>query len=233
MESKFDLAAARHHADTGGLMNTTKWLHAALDEIERQVARIKELDTEAQGYHDRKEELAGILAARQPMPMEQATRELEEEMKLLGARIKELEGWLIEERKKQLPPAPDAYWSCRRDEAIRQLTAEGKISNSDHVVEPNKLTLTAEQRDCLEYAIESLCPPDNDYIDRCVDVLRGILSGSGVCHSKHAWEVTEARKSAILDGMMAIARLQQIGEEQWGDEGEAGVLRAMLEEAGQ
>ena len=27
----FDLQAARHHADTGGLMNTTKWLHAALD----------------------------------------------------------------------------------------------------------------------------------------------------------------------------------------------------------
>ena len=167
-----------------------------------------------------------------PQLLAEAKR-LEEEMKLLGARIKELEGWLIEERKKQLPPAPDAYWSCRRDEAIRQLTAEGKISNSDHVVEPNKLTLTAEQRDCLEYAIESLCPPDNDYIDRCVDVLRGILSGSGVCHSKHAWEVTEARKSAILDGMMAIARLQQIGEEQWGDEGEAGVLRAMLVEAGQ
>lgn len=33
--NKFDLDAARKHADTGGLMNTTKWLHAALDEIER------------------------------------------------------------------------------------------------------------------------------------------------------------------------------------------------------
>jgi len=44
LESKFDLAAARHHAYTGGLMNTTIWLHAALDEIERLQERIQEIE---------------------------------------------------------------------------------------------------------------------------------------------------------------------------------------------
>ena len=41
--------------------------------------------------------------------------------------IKRLQDALIEERKNRLPTAPDAYWSCRRDEAERQLRAEGVI----------------------------------------------------------------------------------------------------------
>ena len=84
--NKFDLDAARKHADTGGLMNTTKWLHAALDEIERLRsenrelkktdvwandvikeheslnARIKALEAEAQEYHDKKEEALTLCA---------------------------------------------------------------------------------------------------------------------------------------------------------------------------
>lgn len=35
----FDMKRARHHADTGDLMKTTKWLYAALDEIERLQVR--------------------------------------------------------------------------------------------------------------------------------------------------------------------------------------------------
>ena len=57
----FDLQAARHHADTGGLMNTTKWLHAALDEIERQAARIKELEEANRNIDKRRDEMAAFI----------------------------------------------------------------------------------------------------------------------------------------------------------------------------
>ena len=40
----FDMHRARHHADTGDLMKTTKWLYHALDEIDRQAKRIAELE---------------------------------------------------------------------------------------------------------------------------------------------------------------------------------------------
>ena len=57
----FDLQAARHHADTGGLMNTTKWLHAALDEIEQQAARIKELEEANRNIDKRRDEMAAFI----------------------------------------------------------------------------------------------------------------------------------------------------------------------------
>ena len=52
---------------------------------------------------------------------------LKSEYAMLVSEIKRLEAALIEERKNRLPTAPDAYWSCRRDEAERQLRAEGVI----------------------------------------------------------------------------------------------------------
>ena len=100
-----------------------------------------------------------------------------------------------------------------------------RIQEEEKLAKRN-LMLTAEQREALEHVIEYVQEtqmPISNLNEFDMQELRSLLTGS-----KPAWEVTEERKSAILDGMMAIARLQQIGEEQWGDEGEAGVLRAML-----
>ena len=101
----FDLQAARHHADTGGLMNTTKWLHAALDEIEQLQSREQQLKLDVGRLHNHeqtfaariKELIAHETALTNRLSQEvghtQAQRDI---IDGLEARIKDLEGWLVE-----------------------------------------------------------------------------------------------------------------------------------------
>ena len=130
----FDLQSARKHADTGGLMNTTKWLHAALDEIERLQDREQQLKLDC--------------------------GRLWQSKMLLSARIKELEVWLVEERATgnyySANPSPmwdglsNGHKNIWRLEACQQLQAEGKIGGGNHIVGANQMGLTAAQRDALE-----------------------------------------------------------------------------------
>lgn len=140
MGNKFDLDAARKHADTGGLMNTTKWLHAALDEIERLRsenrelkktdvwandvikeheslnARIKALEAEAQEYHDKKEE-ALTLCAGQNRYIERLEAEFLEATKEIVYAIHE---------GRDAPEGEDVYAEKEAREALERIKEDGK-----------------------------------------------------------------------------------------------------------
>lgn len=237
MGNKFDLDAARKHADTGGLMNTTKWLHAALDEIER--LRNLNRDLEAR------------LGNEQVATMQDREAQLQKFISSLTARNKELEDALVEVRARTFP-----VWMINplvaRDVARQQLQAEGKIGPipemQDRIVQgldlcheevkrkiagPDKGLLTAEQREALEYAANRLglnhSPDPDAHADQHVaGLLRDLLSG------KQTWEATEER----IDGLLAM--IGMLNTEVYDKAGPlfeeknrlVRMLLAMLEEAG-
>ena len=107
-----------------------------------------------------------------------------------------------------------------------------KFVSSDHIVEPDKMVLTEEQRDALELARDHLhqtnCPECEILMIRCdpspaIDIISQMLSGS-----IRAWGVTEERYEAIASALCECERLALDHEEMWADD--VKVLRAMLEE---
>ena len=127
----FDLQAARHHADTGGLMNTTKWLHAALDEIEQQAARIKELEEANRNIDKRRDEMAAFI----------------ERLEAAFLRSNAAMRYYQEGNRGPWPQVGEQFkepYIQKAREALEQIKAE--TGSGDHVAGANKLILTAEQR---------------------------------------------------------------------------------------
>ena len=102
---------------------------AFLEHVDSQAEQIKRLEADLakamHGYEYARFTAENYFA--QTEKQRAALKKLGEMCRARGEEIKRLEGALIEERKNRLPTAPDAYWSCRRDEAERQLRAEGVI----------------------------------------------------------------------------------------------------------
>jgi len=136
LESKFDLAAARHHADTGGLMNTTKWLHAALDEIEQQAARIKELEEANRNIDKRRDEMAAFIER-----LEAAFLKARQCPTCKGEGTIHPIGQPIDSICPKCLGDPESM----AREALERIKAE--TGSGDHVAGANKLILTAEQRE--------------------------------------------------------------------------------------
>ena len=156
--NKFDLDAARKHADTGGLMNTTKWLHAALDEIERLRSENRELKKtdvwandvikEHESLNARIKELEALneLNHKNMRSWLDTTTDkefldkLSSEIGFKDAYIKRLEAAFLEATKeivyaihegRDAPEGEDVYAEKVAREALEQLRAEDKIGGGD------------------------------------------------------------------------------------------------------
>ena len=94
-----------------------------------------------------------------------------------AARIKELEDALVEKQTALMPSAPRCYADARRQAAIEQLQAEGKIGPD--AAKPQSWQITEERIGLLEYCLETLLDaPDIEEIPgpgHSIEMLRAML----------------------------------------------------------
>ena len=104
----------------------------------------------------------------------------EKELAAFARRIKELEDALVEKQTALMPSAPRCYADARRQAAIEQLQAEGKIGpdaakpQSWQITDERKATLAASLK-VLERLKKNNTDTDHSYLDRGITVLRAML----------------------------------------------------------
>ena len=101
-----------------------------------------------------------------------------EAARLKDARIKELEDALVEKQTALMPSAPRCYADARRQAAIEQLQAEGKIGSSDHSSDVTKKVwqITEERKEAIrdaEIALRDAVLDSND--PHCWDAETAVL----------------------------------------------------------
>ena len=161
-------------------------LEPALDEIERQAARIKELEEANRNIDKRRDEMAAFIER-----LEAAFLKARQCPTCKGEGTIHPIGQPIDSICPKCLGDPESM----AREALERIKAE--TGSGDHVAGANKLILTAEQREALEHVIEYVQEtqmPISNLNEFDMQELRSLLTGS-----KPAWEVTEERIAAMKD----------------------------------